>query len=282
MMRNADMIKKEFNAMKVCLAVLLIVALGMVACTVTPVTTTSPDELRIITEISPPYNFVDKDYQITGQSTEIVQAIMEATGTHAEIETMPWSEGLALAETGPGIVLYSTNRTPQRIDLFKWVGPIGSYEQAFFAKKGSGIEIKSLEDAMKINKIGVYKDDAGEQFLESQGFENLDISMTDSEALQKLMKGDVDLWLGTKDGLALMAEEASVNVDDLELMPTVVINADLYIAFSKDVSDSIVTEWQTALDKLKTERDIDDKTAYEKILAKWDDPEYVQMLLNED
>jgi ABC-type phosphate/phosphonate transport system substrate-binding protein len=96
------------------------------------------------------------------------------------------------------------------------------------------------------------------------------------------MKGDVDLWLGTKNGLALMAEEASVNVDDLELMPTVVINADLYIAFSKDVSDSIVTEWQTALDKLKTERDIDNKTAYEKILAKWDDPEYVQMLLNED
>lgn len=268
--------------MKVCLAILLIVALGMVACDVTPATTTSPDELRIITEISPPYNFIDKDYQITGQSTEIVQAIMEYTGTKAEIETMPWSEGLALAETGPGIVLYSTNKTPQREDLFKWVGPIGSYEQAFFAKKGSGIEIKSLEDAMKVNSIGVYKDDAGAQFLESHGFENLDISMTDAQALQKLMKGDVDLWLGTKDGLALMAEEASVNIDDLELMPTVVIKANLYIAFSKDIPDDIITEWQTALDELKTVRDIDDKTVYEKILAKYSDPQYIEMLLNEN
>ena len=276
------MIKKEFNAMKVCLAVLLIVALGMVACDMTTSTTTSADELRIITEISPPYNFIDKDYQITGQSTEIVQAIMEATGTHAEIETMPWSEGLALAEEGPGIVLYSTNRTPQREELFKWVGLIGSYEQAFFAKKGSGLQIKSLEDAMKVDKIGVYKDDAGAQFLESQGFENLDISMTDAQALQKLMKGDVDLWLGTKDGLALMAEEAGVNVDNLELMPTVVIKANLYIAFSKEVSDSIVNEWQAALDKLKTERDIDNKTEYEKILAKYNDPQYIEMLLNEN
>ena len=276
------MIKKEFNAMKVCLAVLLIVALGMVACDMTTSTTTSADELRIITEISPPYNFIDKDYQITGQSTEIVQAIMEATGIHAEIETMPWSEGLALAEEGPGIVLYSTNRTPQREELFKWVGPIGSYEQAFFAKKGSGLQIKSLEDAMKVDKIGVYKDDAGAQFLESQGFENLDISMTDAQALQKLMKGDVDLWLGTKDGLALMAEEAGVNVDNLELMPTVVIKANLYIAFSKEVSDSIVNEWQAALDKLKTERDIDNKTEYEKILAKYNDPQYIEMLLNEN
>jgi ABC-type amino acid transport substrate-binding protein len=106
--------------------------------------------------------------------------------------------------------------------------------------------------------------------------------MSDAEALQKLMKGDVDLWLGTKDGLALMAEQASVNVDDLELMPTVVIKANLYIAFSKDVSDSIITAWQDALDKLKTERDIDDKTEYEKILAKYNDPDYIQMLLNEN
>jgi ABC-type amino acid transport substrate-binding protein len=275
-------INKELNAMKVCLAILLTVAIGigMVACDITPMTTAT-DELRIITEISPPYNFVDKDYQITGQSTEIVEAIMEATGTKASIETMPWSEGLALAEKGPGILLYSTNRTPEREDLFKWVGPIGNYEQAFYAKKGSSLEIKSLEDAMEIKSIGVYKGDAGAEFLASHGFKNLDESMTDAEALKKLMSGEVDLWLGTKDGLELMAEEASVNVENLELMPTVVIRADLYIAFSKDIPDSTITEWQDALDKIKTEPDMDNKTVYEKILAKYSDSEYIKILLNE-
>jgi polar amino acid transport system substrate-binding protein len=267
--------------MKVCLAILLIVALGMVACDITTTTPPTTDQLRIITEIYPPYNFIDKDYNITGQSTEIVQAIQEQVGNKSTIETMPLSEGLALAEKGPDIVIYSLNRTPQREDLFKWVGPIGSYEQAFYAKKGSNLQIHSLEDAMEVEKIGVYQGDAGAQFLASQGFKNLDESLTDVEALKKLMNGKVQLWLGNKEGLALTAEEASVNVDNLELMPTVVIQADLYIAFSKDVPDSTVAAWQEALDKLKTERDIDNKTEYEKILAKYSDPEYIQMLLNE-
>jgi hypothetical protein len=61
----------------------------------------------------------------------------------------------------------------------------------------------------------------------------------------------------------------------------VVIQADLYIAFSKDVLDDTIVAWQDALDKLKTERDIDNKTEYEKILAKYNDPGYIEMLLNE-
>jgi ABC-type amino acid transport substrate-binding protein len=267
--------------MKVCLAILLIVALGMVACDITTTVPPTSDQLRIITEIYPPYNFIDKNYEITGQSTEIVRAIQEQVGNESFIETMPLSEGLALAEAGPGIVIYSLNRTPQREGLFKWVGPIGKYEQAFYAKKGSNLQIHTLEDAMKVEKIGVYQGDAGAQFLASHGFKNLDESLTDAEALKKLTTGEVQLWLGNKQGLAITAEEASVNMEDLELMPAVVIQADLYIAFSKDVLDDTIVAWQDALDKLKTERDIDNKTEYEKILAKYNDPGYIEMLLNE-
>ena len=58
-----------------------------------------------------------------------------------------------------------------------------------------------------------------------------------------------------------------------------VVQADLYIAFSKDVPDGTVNAWQNALDALKQEKDIDNKTVYEKIMAKWSDPEYVNSLL---
>jgi hypothetical protein len=65
------------------------------------------------------------------------------------------------------------------------------------------------------------------------------------------------------------------------MLPTVVIRADLYIAFSKDIPDSTVKAWQSALDALKQEKDIDDKTAYEKIQAKYSDPDYIESLLLE-
>ena len=273
--------------MRAWLAILLIVAMLLVACNVPGAVPPASSGLRIITEAYPPYNFVDKNNTVTGQSTEIVQAILEKTGTQAAIEVMPLSEGLALAQKGPKVVIYSLNRTPQREELFKWVGPIGNYEQAFYVKVSSptGImlynTLDKLEDAKNVEKIGVYKGDAGAQFLASQGFTNLDESLTDAEALKKLMDGTVQLWLGNKEGLAITAEQAGVNTDDLAMLRSVVIRADLYIAFSKDVPDSTVKAWQGALDTLKQEKDIDDKTIYEKIQAKYSDPDYIKSLLHE-
>jgi polar amino acid transport system substrate-binding protein len=265
--------------MRVWLAILLAVAMLLSGCNLAGTQAPTISGLRIITEAYPPYNFVDKNNNVTGQSTEIVQAIMEKTGAQANIEVMPLSQGLALAEKGPKVVIYSLNRTPQRENLFKWVGPIGRYEQAFYAKKGSTIVVNKLEDAKKVGKIGVYKGDAGAQFLASQGFTNLDESLTDAEALKKLMDGTVQLWLGNKEGLAITAAQAGVNPDDLVMLPTVVIEADLYIAFSKDIPDSTVKAWQSALDALKSEKDIDDKTVYEKIMAEYSDPDYIDSLL---
>jgi len=266
--------------MKVWLAILLTITMLLVACNF-PCTVPPASGLRIITEVYPPYNFVDKNNNVTGQSTEIVQGILKRTGTQATIEVMPLSEGLALAQKGPKTVIYSLNRTPQRENLFNWVGPIGNYEQAFYARKGSPIVINKLEDAKVVSKIGVYKGDAGAQFLASQDFTNLDESLTDVEALKKLMDGTVQLWLGNKEGLTFTAVQAGVNPDDLVMMPTVVIRADLYIACSKDIPDSTVKAWQSALDAFKQERDIDDKTVYEKIQAKYSDPAYIESLLHE-
>lgn len=269
--------------MKVWLAILLIVVMLLMACNFPGMVPPASSGLRIITEVYPPYNFVDKSDNVTGQSTEIVQAILEKTGTQAAIEVMPLSEGLALAQKGPKVVIYSLNKTPQRENLFKWVGPIGHYEQAFYANKGSTIVLNKLEDAKLVKKIGVYKGDAGAQFLASQGFNNLDESLTDAEALKKLMDGTVRLWLGNKnkEGLVITARQAGVNPDDLVMLPTVLIRADLYIAFSKDIPDSTIRAWQDALDSLKQEKDIDNKTAYEKIRAKYSDPDYIKSLLPE-
>lgn len=265
--------------MRVWLAVVLIVASIFIAC-IPAVTTTSPEgKLRIITEVYPPYNFVDKDKNITGQSTEIVQAILQKIGIQTAIEVMPLIDGLNLTQKGPTTVMYSLNRTPQREELFKWVGPIGHYEQAFYAKKGTTIELSKLEDAKNAGKIGVYKGDAGNQFLASQGFTNLDESQKDSEALKKLIDNKVQLWLGNTKGLEITAKEAGVNPDELIALPTVVIQADLYIAFSKDIPDSIVAKWQNALDSLKQETDIDGKTMYDKIRVKYEDPDYLKSVL---
>ncbi len=61
------------------------------------------------------------------------------------------------------------------------------------------------------------------------------------------MAGRAGLWLGTVEGLNITTQLAGVDPDDLVMLPTVVISADLYIAFSKDVPDGTVRAWQEAL-----------------------------------
>ena len=166
--------------MRICLAILIILAVSITACLPSASPPALEGKLRIITEVFPPFNFVESNQNVTGQSTEIVRAIMQKLGMQASIDVMPLADGLTVAQEGPDVAIFSLNRTPQREELFKWVGPIGSYEQAFYAKKGSTISLNSLEDAQKVGKIGVYKGDAGNQFLASQGFTNLDESQTDA------------------------------------------------------------------------------------------------------
>jgi polar amino acid transport system substrate-binding protein len=265
--------------MKIWLAALLAGAMILGGCTSPMTAVPASNNLRLLTEDYPPYNFLDKSNNIIGQCTEVVQAIMKKPGVQANIEMLSLAEGLSLTEKGPYTAMFSINRTAQRENQYKWVGAIGRYEQAFYAKKGSTITIVQLEDAKKVGKIGVYKGDAGNQYLVSQGFTNLDESAKDSEALKKLVDGKVDLWLGNKMGLAETAKEAGVNPDDVVLLPTVILGADMYIAFSKDVPDSVIAQWQKALDAIKTEQDIDGKTVMDKIKAKYDDPEFVQSLM---
>ena len=236
-------------------------------------------KLRVIAEIYPPYNFVDKDKNITGQSVEIVQAMLKKLGLSAPIEIMALSDGMMLAKKGPNMIVFSINKTPQREALYKWVGPIGEYRQLFYAKRGSSIAVNKLEDARVAGKISVYQGDAGNQFLVSKGFTNLDESRTDVEALKKLMNGSVQLWLGNEAGLAVTAQEAGVNPDELVAVPYVITRADLYVALSPDFDDATVASWQKALDSLKQDRETDGKTVYEKITGRYADVKYVQGLL---
>ncbi|MBF4254708.1 amino acid ABC transporter substrate-binding protein, partial [Vibrio anguillarum] len=65
-------------------------------------------------------------------------------------------------------VLFSTTRTSHREELFHWVGPIDEIKVAVIARKGSNIK---LGEPLEITsyKIGVIKDDVGEQMLLQYG-----------------------------------------------------------------------------------------------------------------
>jgi polar amino acid transport system substrate-binding protein len=232
--------------MKRLLAILFAGILVIMSCAAPP----PAEKIRILTENYPPFNYLDATGNVVGQSTDIVKAIMGKLGQNIAIELMPWAQAYQLTQTDPGTALYSMARTQEREHLFMWVGPIGSYENWLYAKKGSGVLVSSLEDAKAVKAIAAVKDEAGQQKLAGLGFINFVFTDATSDGLKKLGAGEVDLWLGTREDVEIVAKQAGVNPDDLQ--PVVFVHRlDLYMAFNKNTAFATVDAWQKALDSLK-------------------------------
>jgi polar amino acid transport system substrate-binding protein len=163
---------------------------------------------------------------------------------------MAWAKSYELVQQEPGCALYSMARSPEREHLFMWVGPVGSYENWLYAKKGSNIKVSSLEEARAVKKIAAVKDEAAQIKLANQGFINFEMTDSTPDGLKKLMAGEVDLWLGSKDMLEMAAKKYGINPDDVE--PAVFVHKlDVYMAFNKNTPFATVDAWQKALDSLK-------------------------------
>ena len=111
-----------------------------------------------------------------------------------------------------------------------------------------------MEEAKKVNKIGVTKNVATHEILTNMGFTNLDVmqSGSDDKNLKRLIKGRVDTWPTAYYAGIYSAKRLGV-LDKIEVIPGVtILSGFLYLAFNKETEDSVIHEWQLALDHLKS------------------------------
>ncbi|MFT5726515.1 MAG: polar amino acid transport system substrate-binding protein [Desulforhopalus sp.] len=233
---------------------------ALVICMLIAVNNASAADFKIMTEEFPPFNYTENG-KLTGLSTDVMMEIGKRINHPTDFELLPWARAYGLIQKKDGLILFSMTRTEARENLFKWVGPVASNKWVFFAKKGSGITVSSLDDAKKVKKIGAYKDDAAESFLKAEGFTNLDSVLKDSQNVPKLMAGRINLWIvGELQGIH-KAKVQGANEDLEKVMD--VKDTQLYIAFSKNTSDEDIVKWQKALDDMKADG------SYDTILKKY-------------
>ncbi len=215
----------------------------------------------IMTEELPPFNYTENG-KVTGFSSEIVLEICERVNHAKTIDVLPWARAYKLISNEENKVLFSTTRTPQREELFKWVGPLYNPTIVFFAKKGSGLSIESMEDAKTVKRIGTYLDDAEETLLKEAGFENLVSVGDDFQNPKKLLIGRIDLWIaGDLEGI-YKAKKVDMDSNDIEIVYEIKTK-EYYIAFSKTTPDAEIQKWQAALDAMRQDG------TYQKILERY-------------
>jgi ABC-type amino acid transport substrate-binding protein len=233
--------------------------------------------LTMLTEESAPLNFA-ADGKIQGQAVDVVEALLERTGGKMDMQLLPWDQAYQQVLNESNTALFSTMMTPERKAQLQWVGPINTMDTSLYALKGSGLQIRTLDEAKSAGKIATVKDYYSEQVLKQQGFGNLDSQPNEEAAIRKLLAGEVQLFVGNNTVLPALLRKVGADMSQLEIVFTV--STDLgYIAFSPSTSPELVAKWQQALDAMKRDGSFD--SIYAKWLPEEIPPGILQMMTEE-
>ncbi len=210
-------------------------------------------DLKIYTEEYPPYNTAAGG-TLGGVNTELLLKALDKAGVgigRDDIELVPWSRAYQGALSEAGTCVFSTTRTDERENLFKWVGPLSKTQTAFVAKKGSGITLSSPADAGQY-VVGVVKDDVGHQLALAAGLpeDKLDIASSADAQVKKLDAGRVDLIVYEVLSVQKLAESLGLDPNSFE-SALVLKEGELYLACNPGTNDDLLKTIQTALDEVK-------------------------------
>jgi polar amino acid transport system substrate-binding protein len=207
------------------------------------------DDLTFYTDENPPINFT-KNGKVTGIANEVVMEIQRRINDHAPIIVTPWARGYQTA-LGRGVVgLYPMVRIKEREHLFKWVGPVFNVSTSFYALHDSPLQIHSLSEAKALPPILVPRLYYFQQYLSSQGFNNLDMVDGPEVLMHMFIAGRRPVMVIDNLTLGPLLERNGATKQDVRTLYTF-LKSQSYIAFSIDTPDAVVQRWQNTLNELK-------------------------------
>ncbi|NQY93468.1 MAG: transporter substrate-binding domain-containing protein [Campylobacteraceae bacterium] len=226
------------------------------------------DEITFMTENYPPFNFKHNN-KVQGISVDLILLMLQKLGgkqTRGDIHILPWARAYASVLEEEKTAIFAMTRTKKREKLFKWVGPISDTTIALIARKDRHIKINSVKDINDF-KLGVVRDDIGEQLLHTLGVDKNNIESTGGvDAIHKLLKmldrNRFDLFSYEFLVASWEMKKLGFDVNDYEMVYKL-SEAQLYFAFHKNTPDSIIVALQKALDELKKEK------KYEEVIQKY-------------
>lgn len=204
--------------------------------------------IHLKTENYPPFNMTGPGDSIIGISTEIVETLFKRAGIDYTLELLPWQRAFSLALEEQDNAVFSTTRTAEREEKFKWVGPLVENNWVFLAKESRNISVQNLEEG-KNYRVGGYQGDAVALYLTDQGYQ-MDLTPKDDLNARKINRDRIDLWATGHLLGPYYAKQQGVT----GLVPIMTFRKTIMsIAFNIDTDDAIIDRLNTELEAMKRE-----------------------------
>ncbi|MCF6248898.1 MAG: transporter substrate-binding domain-containing protein [Desulfobacula sp.] len=219
------------------------------------------DDLTIMTEQFPPYNFMENG-KLQGSAIDLMALILKKINsqqTIKDIRILPWGRAYKDLQEKKNTMLFVMTRTRKRKNLFKWVGPISSSRNVLIAKKSRNIKINSDNDIKKYS-VGAVRNDAGAQLVVARaGIEKEDIQIVTNavQSIWMLEKDRIDLFAYDENVVKWLLKKEGLNQDEYESVH-VLEQGHHYFAFNKETPDKLLRQIQAVLDEIKKQGGYDE------------------------
>lgn len=207
------------------------------------------EPLRLYTDEHRPLNYMEQG-ELAGMAVDVVKLLIQRTGKPATMQMVPWTRGYQRVQHEANSALFVTVRTAKREPLFQWVGPITQGYTSFYARRGAGLNVRTLADVERFSTLAVPKQWYSHEFLHDQGLDNLYGVPTTQHMMKMFKHGRVELLVADNLALDDILAQEGMSRADVELQFTF-MPSDSYIAFSNNTDPAVVQRWQQALNTLK-------------------------------
>lgn len=234
------------------------------------VTPTLAVDFTVLVNQLPPIKLIQNG-QLHGIAGDILTEIMvkqDIRISRERIHAVPWKDAFSRTLNTPGTICLTMARTPDRISLFKWVGPIYRTKIGLIAKKERDISLLNIRSISRY-RVGTVSNSAPEKLLLKAGVspEQLDRSNTASKAVERLATGKVDMLSFAQTPTFYTMVNNDINPNDYEMIHELT-TLDLYIAFNKETDDQLIHKLQRTLDELRAPKS-NGMSRYDEIISKY-------------
>lgn len=211
-----------------------------------------PDRCVVFTEELAPVHYTENG-TFLGIATEIVQAVFREAGLKADFRSYPWKRTYQNAlHTQYGFV-YTINRTPEREELFQWIGPILPKRTYLYRLKSrEDVEVEKIEDLKKYTTV-VILGYALTRKLVDQGLRagrELIVTRNKKTQIRLFLQERADLITGNEYTLPRAMQEAGRSMADV--VPVLLMSEKgYYLAANRGVDAELVERLRLANIKIQ-------------------------------
>jgi len=205
----------------------------------------APGVLTVYSYENPTLNYRQRDGSIAGSSYDMVAAMMAVAGVAYPITFTTFADAVDQVKLAPNSMNFSTLRSAERENLFRWIGPICKKNYCFYIPAGSTVSINTLDDARQLSSVGVTEGWAAVTELEDLGFTNLQTWPTPNQVFRKLMDGSIDAAVLNDISIRYLAEETGYAFEEVT-NALFLSRGDSFMAFSLDTQEDYFQQWQQA------------------------------------